>query len=89
MPRPTPNAPLTGHFERRRRVGGEQQVLRLQVHVGDGVVMQVLHGQAQLSEELAHHALRQPAPGPDQQGEVAAATQLHHDVHVTGGGRVG
>ena len=46
--------------------------------------VQILHGQPELPEELTHHALRQPATGPDQPRQVTAAAQLHRDVYVAG-----
>ena len=52
----------------------------------DALRVQVLHGQAELAQELAHHALGETAPGTDQLRQVAARAQLHHDVHVTDGG---
>ena len=56
--------------------------------MGDAVSVEVLHGQAELSQELPHHALRQTAPCADQLGEVSAAAQLHRDVYVTANRRV-
>lgn len=62
--------------------GAEQDVLWLEVQVGDIVVVEELQGAGELLQEDTCHLLGQDPPHTDEAGEVPTGTELHDQVDV-------
>jgi len=67
-----------------RGVIGHQQVLRLEVSMGDALLMQILHRAQELGGGVDSVLLREVALVDDAVEQLAPLHDLHHQVHLVG-----